>query len=346
MIVKKVLSRPYVYIFMAMLLLGLPVMISCKKGDTWDVSPPPPPPDTSSLPFKNGINAHQEYEWQRWQSWTGRPVDVVTVFPTRSDGWAGFTQYTWEFDNLASFGGKMDFAIPLFPDGQSNLTDCAAGAYDDYWKQFGSLLAAHGRGSSYVRPAWEFNGDYFEGSRAGDSALWIASFRRVVNAIRSTAPGVKIEWVMNAHGSPPGYPPGGNAWSVYPGDEYVDIIGIDNYDMYPPSHNDQEWDAQCNDIHGLCYVIEQARAHHKQFCVPEWGVSNKSPNGGGDNAYFITKMFNLFKDNADIMAYEAYFNDGHPDNVMSELFNIEDNKPTTINPAAAAKFLELFGRKQ
>jgi hypothetical protein len=130
---------------------------------------------------------------------------------------------------------------------------------------------------------------------------------------------------------------------VYPGDDYVDIIGIDSYDMYPPSHNDAEWDVQCNGIHGICHVIEEARAHHKKFCVPEWGVSNKLPNGGGDNPYFISKMFDLFSANADVLEYEAYFNDSAPDNVRSELYDVQDDKPTQINPLSAARYLALFG---
>jgi hypothetical protein len=301
--------------------------------------------DSSGLPFKTGINAHREKEWKRWAEWAGRPVDVVTVFTSRNGGWPGITEATWEFDNLASFTGKMDFAIPLFPDGSGNLADCAAGRYDAYWKQFAQLLVDHRRGDAYIRPAWEFNGNWFEGNKATDSALWIQAFRRVVSAIRSVAPAVKIEWVMNAHGSSPGCPPGGNAWSVYPGDDYVDIIGIDSYDMYPPSHNDAEWNAQCNGIHGICHVIEEARAHHKKFCVPEWGVSNKLPNGGGDNPYFISKMFDLFSANADVLEYEAYFNDSAPDNVRSELYDVQDDRPTQINPLSAARYLTLFGGK-
>jgi hypothetical protein len=78
--------------------------------------------------------------------------------------------------------------------------------------------------------------------------------------------------------------------------------------------------------------------------VPEWGVSNRTPHGGGDNPYFISKMFDLFKANADILEYEAYFNDAAPDNVRSELYNIPQDKPTTINPNAASRYLSLFGR--
>ena len=311
----------------------------------------------SGLPFNSGINAHHEYEWKNWEKYRNRPVDVVTVFPARNAGWDGITKWTWHFDNLASFPGKLDIAIPFFPDNSGNLRDCANGAYDNQWKQFATLMVSRNRGNSYIRPAWEFNGDWFPGNMASNTNDWIGCFRKVVTAIRSVAPQVRIEWIMNGHGSKPNAPPGGNAWSVYPGDQYVDVIGIDNYDIWMPARDEVEWSVQCGGLHGPCYIIDQARARKKLFSVPEWGISNKGADGnpvtgvtsrdrpnGGDNPFFIRKMKEVLLKNADIMAHESYFTTSEKGNVNSELYKTDVGTPSPMSPNSAAQYKLLFGK--
>ena len=54
-------------------------------------------------------------------------------------------------------------------------------------------------------------------------------------------------------------------------------------------------------------MIEFARDHGKPFAVPEWGLV-RSTGGGGDNPFYIQKMYETFVENADDLAYEAYYN--------------------------------------
>jgi beta-mannanase len=132
--------------------------------------------------------------------------------------------------------------------------------------------------------------------------------------------------------------PDGSAgvWDVYPGDSYVDVVSIDAYDFFPASVTQKIWDTQCNFQSGLCSVIKFAREHRKPFAVPEWGLV-RSSGGGGDNPFFIQKMYEVFAANADILAYEAYYNNAEPDNVRSSLYE------PVLNPDSGKRYRELFG---
>nr|MDT0667036.1 glycosyl hydrolase [Micromonospora sp. DSM 115978] len=133
------------------------------------------------------------------------------------------------------------------------------------------------------------------------------------------------------------------AFELYPGDEYVDVIGIDSYDHYPPSPTIESFVRQCNGPEGLCRVIAFARSRNKLFSVPEWGVvgiqgtrAGAAGQAGGDNPVYIREMHRIFTANADILAYEAYFNDDSPGNVHSSL-----NHPVR-HPQSSAVYQQLW----
>ena len=58
-----------------------------------------------------------------------------------------------------------------------------------------------------------------------------------------------------------------------------------------------------------------------------------SDDVGGDNPFFIEKVFETFAANAETLAYEAYFEDGGGETCS----NIEDH------PLSAERYIELFG---
>ncbi|MCK9923538.1 beta-mannanase [Frankia sp. AgPm24] len=298
---------------------------------------------TTSGLFATGVAAHSLEQANAWAAFRGRPNDVVVMYTERSS-WGAITS-PWVgrgTSTFAGYAGTWVLTQPLFPDSgpqKGNLASCAAGDYDSYWRQFGRWLVAQGRGDSFVRLGWEFNGLWFAWA-ATDPQNWIQCFRHASSAIRSTSPTVRIDWNLNAHGSTT--PVG--AFDLYPGDQYVDVIGVDSYDQYPPSPTAAAFDDQCNGDAGLCQVITFARTHNKLFSVPEWGVvsqqgskAGRSGAAGGDNPVYVQKMYDTFYHNADILAYEAYFSDAESDNVRSSLVN------PNLNPASAVTYQRLWG---
>jgi len=284
-------------------------------------------PAGAGLGGMSGLNAGTQAQANAWTSFRGTPVNVVLTFSDRSS-WSTMT-HPWVGSNFASFRGTWVISQPFFPTGQGSISACASGAYTSRWKEFGGWLVSQGRGNSIVRLAWEFNGDWFPWSTRNDPSHWVSCWRQVVNAVRSTSPTTRFDWAMNAHS--------GGAYDFYPGDAYVDIVGIDAYDMWPPSTDEASWDKQCNDPTGLCGVIAYARSHGKKFSVPEWAVVSKpGGHGGGDNPFYIQKMYDTFSANADVLSYQSYFNDPSSGNVQSSLVS------PVQNPNAAALYARLF----
>ncbi len=152
----------------------------------------------------------------------------------------------------------------------------------------------------------------------------------MVDAIRSEAPGARIEWNINGHGS---HTCGGDAWNCYPGDEYVDVVGIDTYDHYPNAPTAEEFAERCNDGEGLCAVIDFARAHGKEVGVSEWGVID-SGHSPVDNPVYIEQMYETFAANADVIAYETYFNSSQHGTGLAN---------PNQNPNSSDTYRELFG---
>lgn len=269
-------------------------------------------------------------------AWRGRPVDVAHVFTDRLGGWIDIVTPGWPVGMMAEFAGRLVISQPFYPEGEGNLTDCAAGLYDDQWRQFGTFLVERSRADSIVRLGWGFNDNDHEwvaGPTGADVAEWITCFRRVVTTIRATDPDVQIDWTFNRVGPPEVI--AGDPYVGYPGDDVVDYVGLEVFDHYPATIDDASWDAACNGIGGLCGVWDFARAHGKQVGIAEWGIVTCGDSAGGDNPLFIQKVLETFATNSDVLAYEAYFEDGNLD-VCS---NLQDSD----NTLAAARYEALYG---
>ncbi|MCK9924115.1 glycoside hydrolase family 26 protein [Frankia sp. AgPm24] len=289
----------------------------------------------SGLPWMSGYQSHQLASLTQFGNWRGRANDLVHVYTTRTAGWSGLVDPTSLMDQFKSFPGKLLISEPTYPQGQGSNGECAKGAYDEQWKKLGTSLVAHNRADSIVRIGWEFNGTFMYWHSDSDAAAFKTCFQKISSAIRSTDPQVKIDWTFNAHASP--VPSGNSPWSAYPGDEYVDYVGIDSYDHFPPSKDDATWNKQCEDVNGLCYVIRFAQQHGKKVGVGEWGVASCSGDGGGDNPFYIKKMYDTFRSAGTTMGYDAYFADAAPGNVCSTIMNGGQN------PKSAAEYKTLFG---
>jgi hypothetical protein len=269
-----------------------------------------------------------------WGEWRGHPIDVAHVYTDRNS-WTGLVEPGWPLDMFVPFEGTLIMSQPLFPEGmQGSVAECATGAYDAEWRKLGAFLVDYDRAETVLRIGWGFNDPSKEWRVGDDPAEWIACFRRVVTAIRSTDPEVRIDWTVNSYASD--LPASGDPFDAYPGDAYVDIVGTDIYDLDPPSLDEAGWDERCHAAYGICRVFEFARAHGKQTGVGEWGVASCGTDPGGDNPLFVDKMFELFAENDDLLAYEAYFDDSDA-GVCSTL---RDGGP---NPNASARYRELYG---
>lgn len=275
-------------------------------------------------------------------TWRGRSSDVALMYTDRSS-WANLTGNTWVFGNMAGWGGTLIISQPLFPDDGSNLADCAAGKYNAHWQDFGRSMVAANRADSIVRLGWEFNGEFMYWHATNDTNTFISCWNNAASSIKSTNPQALLDWTINGHGTP-GTVCNGLATNCYPGDAFVDYVGIDNYDFYPNS-KETPFDTIANAQEGLTWLYNFAVQHKKRFGVGEWGVvSAAGRDGGGDNAAFVQNMWNWFSTHAASGLYEAYFNNSDVGNVQSDLFNGDSLSCGCENPNASAQYRSLYKR--
>lgn len=106
------------------------------------------------------------------------------------------------------------------------MSDIAAGVHDDQLYRWADELAAWA-GTVYLRFAHEPNGDWYPWSPAGGTspATYVAAWRHVHDLFATkNVQNVRWIWAVNV-------PHDGSApiAALYPGDDYVDIVGVDGY---------------------------------------------------------------------------------------------------------------------
>jgi Glycosyl hydrolase family 26 len=252
----------------------------------------------------------------------GRVINCALVFNDASPNWQAWTQPWFLFhppNPDLNWAGWLRSAPPdqprrliitqnLFPSAL-NKTDWldpgARGAFTGYAKALARNLVRAGAGNSIIRLAHEANGDWYPdsvGATDAEMAKWREFWRRTVLAMKSV-PGAnfKFDWTVNA-----GYRPIPLA-KFYPGDDVVDIIGADTYDVGVPAGQGNRWRSVYNRPGGLRSVVLFAREHRKPLSIPEWGVTppNAKPPGGGDDPAFVDGIAGVVRSNP--VAYQAYF---------------------------------------
>ncbi|HET9186630.1 MAG TPA: glycosyl hydrolase [Acidothermaceae bacterium] len=245
---------------------------------------------------------------------TGVQPQAILDF-SATDSWANLTAPSWLISAHSGQPAQFELALPMLPDGaQYTLATCASGGYDAQWRTTASNLINHQLASTIVRPGWEFNGNWYHWSAKNDIAGFIGCFRHIVDTMRSV-PGQQFRFDWNPDVGLNSFP----AEQAYPGDAYVDYVGVDVYDYswsrYPAGSSglaaarEAAWNDLLNGNHGLAFWSAFAAAHHKPMAVPEWAAASRTDgHGGGDNASFIDHVFDFIENPANHVAYMHYFN--------------------------------------
>ena len=233
---------------------------------------------------------------QQFAAQVAAPVPYVTEF-LDATSWDTIADPSWLLQQWAGKGFSMIWSVPILPYNGATLAAGASGAYDAHFTALAGALVAGGQQASIVRIGWEFNGFWYPWAAKGHAAQFIAYWRHIVTAMRSV-PGAnfKFEWDPNR-----GDLGVGNLTSYYPGNRYVDYVGLDVYDVedfhYPGAQ--AEFAHLQSGPYGLNWLAAFAAAHHVPMVFPEWGLGwgtcrNGAPvfvkSGGvcgGDNPVFI-----------------------------------------------------------
>ena len=241
-----------------------------------------------------------------FEKFIGRKVDGVVDFAPLSN-WTELMNWTnWSVGCWSATKYKLALGVPMITsDGSTSLAQGATGAYDHYFRDFGKLLVSKGRPNAYLRIGWEFNGDWYAWSAYKNPTAFRAYFRRIVAALRSV-PGQHFTIVWNPSQGIDKVAPD----QAYPGDDVVDMIGLDAYNSsWNPRDSDDpavRWQDRLEGDYGLNWAADFAKRHGKRLVVPEWGTGTRPDGHGfGDDPLFIRNMMDWM--NANDVVFDGYW---------------------------------------
>lgn len=273
----------------------------------------------------NAADAGAQVAFGRYRS---RTTDVASIYQPYAS-WDDIRSYTYNTDVMTGYRGTLSVGLAMVPRDGSSLTDVVAGRHDEDFRSFARNLVTRGRGNAYVRLGWEFNGDWFPWA-ARNPVLWKAAWRREARVMHAVAPQLRMEWDANLGYSQVRRNP---QRDLYPGDDVVNVVGVDAYDnAYNHVKDAASWARYLRQDGGLQTYADFARRHRKPLALPEWGLN---VGGGADNPFFIQRIHDFLVANAPRIAYESYFNDVSPDQ-RSSLY------APVLNPRSSALYARLW----
>jgi hypothetical protein len=240
------------------------------------------------------VYVDQTTTWQQWETpWILHP-------PSADMNWVSWA-------TAPGTNRQLVITQDLIPSGVASsdwLDAGAAGDYESYAQTFAENLVAAGLGNSIIRLAPEANGNWFAdslGTTPQQWAQWVQFWRNTVIAMRSV-PGAnfQFDWCINyLYRDLP-------LSEIYPGNDVVNIIGIDVYDDGNlGTTGAARWNKVYTGADGVQALVQFAAANGKPISIPEWGVDTVADGGGGDDPAFVNGIASVVADNP--TAYQSYF---------------------------------------
>lgn len=180
----------------------------------------------------------------------------------------------------------------------AHLDTLADGTHEGQWTTIGYRLQALGQRTMWVRPNHEFNNrsDSSSGPPSETPAEFIAGWRYVAHRLRSMSSSVRLVWSPN-------YWTGADIFddpvAYYPGDDYVDAIGLDGYMNQRESRAKTFESIFMPDYTTLCSIST------KPFWVAEVGCT--SLRGDTSQPFWITQMWETIRDQMPRVSHVNYW---------------------------------------
>jgi hypothetical protein len=179
--------------------------------------------------------------------------------------------------------------VPMLERNEESLSDAevrgllragASGRFDAHFRTLAQRLVQQKAPDTVIVLGWEMNGLTYSHRCGPDPAAWKKYWRRIVTAMRSVD-GQKFRFDFAPSRGQDAYP-----WTkCYPGDDVVDVIGMDTYDQ----PEGRTFAQQVNEPLGLQAQVDFAREHGKAVSYPEWGLFRN-----GDNPDYVRRMLDWF----------------------------------------------------
>ena len=207
---------------------------------------------------------------------------------------------------LAAWFGKgysMVWGVPMLPNKGGSLATGATGAYNQYFARLARAWSQRGRELRSSDWVGSSTASGSPGEPVAHAGQFVAYWRQIVTTMRSV-PGADFTFEWNPSRGDLG---AGNLAAFYPGNKFVDYVGLDVFDVewqsYPGAK--AEFAHIVTGPYGLNWLAAFSKRHNKPMVFPEWGlgwgqsdkgaaVTGSAAVGGGDDSVFITDMTRWF----------------------------------------------------
>ena len=318
------------------------------------VSPASPPPAINEAPNQAptlalgslasvglGTRADDQASLTAFESLMGTAAPGILGFADDSTPQNSLARVQADAPEFAAMERPVNWAIPLAWESVS-MADVAAGKHDATFTAIAETIVEHQTQDInpllYVRLGWEANNEYpwkissgpdneFDQKLAAD---YVDAFQHVATLFRSVDDRFRIEWNQNyskADANGVFY----DLNEIYPGDEYVDVVGVDAYNVNRFSGQDDPvtaWEYKADAPFGLNWFSSFAAAHGKPLAMTEWGID--SDNFG----HYVDELQEFVRTNNVI--YTNYWN-------ADARTNGNDTLTDGSKPATAAAIADAFG---
>lgn len=268
----------------------------------------------------------------------GRQLDlVVTILDSgsasamRSSAWGQFARADAYLPKLSD-RVDVNVTVPLAFGGggqteaeiRENLRETAAGRWDGDYRTVARHVEDAGFGHAVIRLGHEHDHHYPSWSSVNNTAEYIAAFRHVHDVLASESPGFRFDWTSTRAGFRTWGPP------AYPGDTYVDVIGLDAYWRGSTEISNRQWA-----LYKSVFEAHRdfARARNKPVSYPEWG------RAVADTGRYVELMHEWFTSlpasGGGRLLYQAYFNPTRSTYDLDDLPNVKRTYLDNFGVAAA-----------
>ncbi|MGU3436601.1 glycoside hydrolase family 26 protein [Actinomycetes bacterium M1A6_2h] len=216
-----------------------------------------------------------------------RPLDVINFF----EAWAWEQPLDVDVLHKIDDAGVMPAVTwePWNPQNGPTATEfrpsrIAAGEFDDYIRSWADSAAEFGK-PMQIRFGHEMNGTWYPwavGVGGNTAADFVAAYRHVHDIFMSSG-ATKVQWVWSFDSSSRRDGALDTAASTYPGDTYVDLIGIDGYNGGAAG---EFWQSP-QDLFGRAIDMADRVGSGK----PVWIYETGSGDELGDKAQWIRDLF-------------------------------------------------------
>lgn len=213
------------------------------------------------------------------------------------------------------------------------LGEATTGAFDHHFRALAERLVELKVPDTVIVLGWEMNGITYTHRCGPDPEAWKTYWNRIVTAMRSV-PGQRFRFDFAPNRGRDAVP-----WTeCYPGDDTVDILGMDAYDQ--PSG--LSFEEQVKEPYGLQEQVDFAKAHGKSISYPEWGLYRN-----GDNATYMNDMlawidehkpvYNTLTDYCPHGVWQCQDNPQAAQAYRAALSHVTDSPPTAPAPTPTSQ---------